>query len=226
MIQLLLNLQACLDKSITMYGNGGGKTFTSAKLVYQCCLLCGWDVKLERITGNEKDFPEFRLCEPCGLESEARRKGIKDSRDRFQRWWWRDVDSLTFGPTRLQGFRELKPKSRSVIKRRAHYSFRIRLINRRGCFRIALWFLSPERVCLSSSITFPYLSGLDFYLQWAHFLFYSQTYSSVRCTAWTRRLKWKVAIGCKLSQQPHCCSNKQAFQLIGIDHWMSEKCSQ
>lgn len=131
-----------------------------------------------------------------------------------------------------QGFRDSMSSgrkslaARSDIKRRAHYSFRIRLINGRGSFRIALWFLSPERVCLSSSITFPYLSGLDFYLQWAHFLFHSQTYSSVRCTAWIRRLKWKVSIGCKLSQQPDCCSNKQAFQLIGIDHWMSEKCSQ
>lgn len=37
------------------------------------------------------------------------------------------------------------------------------------------------------------------------------------------KLKWKVAVGCKCSQQSDCCSNKQASQLIGIDYWMSEK---
>lgn len=117
MIRWLLNLRAYLDGTITIWRNRGAKhslllnsMFMYALSFYQCCLPCGWDVELERIAGDEKAFPEFSLCEPCGQESEARGKSIKDSRDRFQQWWWRDLDSLTFSPTRFQGFHELGPK--------------------------------------------------------------------------------------------------------------------
>lgn len=142
-----------------------------------------------------------KLCQSSvfvnqGRESEARGKSIKDSRDRFRRrrWWWRVADSLTFIPTRFQPLHGLRLKSlatRSNIKRRAHYSFHIRPINRRGCFRIALWFLSHERVCLSSSVTFRYLSGMDFYLRRALFPFYTRTYSSARSTAPIRKAQMK-----------------------------------
>lgn len=100
-------IQSLLNGRITIWRNRGAKHSLLLNSMSMCCLLCGWGVELERIAGDEK---EFSLCEPCGRESEARGKSIKDSRDRFRQWWWRDVDSLTFSPTRFQGFHELRPK--------------------------------------------------------------------------------------------------------------------
>lgn len=162
----------------------GCKSFPTAKPVV--CAVC-----FAREASSRKGSQATRRSSVSvsrEWESEARGKSIKDSTDRFRLWWWRDLNSLTVIPTRFQTLHELRPKSlavRSNVKRRACCSVRVRVINRRGFFPIAAWFLSPDRVCLSSAVTFAYLSGLDFYLQCAHFLFRIQTRSSLRSMAWT-----------------------------------------
>lgn len=122
MIQSLLNLWAYLDGTITIWHNRGVKHSLLLNSFIMLSVL-----RVRRWAGaDEKAFPEFSFCEPCGRESEARGKSIKDSRDRFRQWWWRDVDSLTFSPTRFQGFHELGPKvARSAFRHQTPSSLQL-----------------------------------------------------------------------------------------------------